>query len=132
MITSVVYHTFNCRSETHFHRLLKYDLYGISFSLLAIYLSGIYYAFWCNVVSVIKVDYLILFQLLAALSNYLTYFYAEMVCVLFDNRWRIFWRCYGYTGIFGKRFSENWNFCAMGCLWNNSNDSLDVYDGRLE
>ncbi|XP_065210008.1 progestin and adipoQ receptor family member 3-like [Planococcus citri] len=49
MITSVVYHTFNCRSETHFHRLLKYDLYGISFSLLAIYLSGIYYAFWCNV-----------------------------------------------------------------------------------
>ncbi|EEB19387.1 conserved hypothetical protein [Pediculus humanus corporis] len=49
MILSSLYHTFSCRSEKDYDYYLTYDLLGISLSLLAIYLSGIYYAFWCHV-----------------------------------------------------------------------------------
>ncbi|KAL0280919.1 UNVERIFIED_CONTAM: hypothetical protein PYX00_002071 [Menopon gallinae] len=48
MILSSLYHTFSCRSEKDYWCFLTYDLLGISLSLLAIYLSGIYYAFWCH------------------------------------------------------------------------------------
>lgn len=48
MILSTVYHTFNCRSEKAYDCFLTYDLFGIALSLLAIYVSGIYYAFWCH------------------------------------------------------------------------------------
>lgn len=48
MLLSSMYHTFSCRSERDFWSFLTYDLLGISLSLLAIYLSGIYYAFWCH------------------------------------------------------------------------------------
>ncbi|XP_018916066.1 progestin and adipoQ receptor family member 3 isoform X4 [Bemisia tabaci] len=48
MLTSSFYHIFSCRSEKHFNCFLTYDLLGIALSLLAIYMSGIYYAFWCH------------------------------------------------------------------------------------
>jgi Haemolysin-III related. len=46
-----MYHTFSCRSERAFTCFLSFDLFGIALSLLAIYMSGIYYAFWCDRVS---------------------------------------------------------------------------------
>lgn len=48
MVLSSMYHTFSCRSEQDYKCFLTYDLIGITLSLLAIYLSGIYYAFWCH------------------------------------------------------------------------------------
>lgn len=48
MALSSLYHTFSCRSERDCYTFLSYDLFGIALSLLAIYTSGIYYAFWCN------------------------------------------------------------------------------------
>ncbi|XP_044742305.1 progestin and adipoQ receptor family member 3 isoform X2 [Chrysoperla carnea] len=48
MILSAMYHTFSCKSEHDFNCLLTFDLFGIAISLLSIYVSGIYYAFWCN------------------------------------------------------------------------------------
>ncbi|KAJ8939165.1 hypothetical protein NQ314_011218 [Rhamnusium bicolor] len=48
---SSLYHTFSCRSEEDCHIFLSYDLFGIALSLLAIYTSGIYYAFWCDEVN---------------------------------------------------------------------------------
>ncbi|KAE8747781.1 hypothetical protein FOCC_FOCC005393 [Frankliniella occidentalis] len=48
MILSSLYHTFSCKSEQVYDCFLTYDLFGISLSLLAIYMSGIYYAFWCH------------------------------------------------------------------------------------
>ncbi|KAL3279387.1 hypothetical protein HHI36_016897 [Cryptolaemus montrouzieri] len=48
MSLSSIYHTFNCRSEKDCDIFLSFDLFGIALSLLAIYTSGIYYAFWCN------------------------------------------------------------------------------------
>ncbi|GJQ69626.1 hypothetical protein Trydic_g6714 [Trypoxylus dichotomus] len=48
MVLSSLYHTFSCRSENDFHSFLMFDLFGIALSLLAIYTSGIYYAFWCE------------------------------------------------------------------------------------
>lgn len=51
MVFSSMYHTFSCRSERHYECFLSFDLLGIALSLLAIYISGIYYAFWCEDVS---------------------------------------------------------------------------------
>ncbi|KAI5639891.1 hypothetical protein NE865_07620 [Phthorimaea operculella] len=48
MALSALYHTFSCRSETDYNTFLMYDLFGIALSLLAIYTSGVYYAFWCH------------------------------------------------------------------------------------
>ncbi|KAJ8674713.1 hypothetical protein QAD02_010499 [Eretmocerus hayati] len=48
MILSSVYHTFSCRSEKDYWYFLSYDLLGVALSLLAIYMSGVYYAFWCH------------------------------------------------------------------------------------
>ncbi|VVC96240.1 progestin and adipoQ receptor family member 3 [Leptidea sinapis] len=48
MASSALYHTFSCRSEHDYNTFLMYDLFGIALSLLAIYTSGVYYAFWCN------------------------------------------------------------------------------------
>jgi len=48
MAMSTGYHTFCCHSKDSYHCWLSYDLCGISFSLLAIYTTGIYYAFWCH------------------------------------------------------------------------------------
>ncbi|KAJ8911588.1 hypothetical protein NQ315_016125, partial [Exocentrus adspersus] len=48
MALSSLYHTFSCRSEEDCYTFLSYDLFGIALSLLAIYTSGIYYAFWCD------------------------------------------------------------------------------------
>jgi predicted membrane channel-forming protein YqfA (hemolysin III family) len=48
MLLSALYHTFSCRSERDCDLFLSFDLFGIALSLLAIYTSGIYYAFWCD------------------------------------------------------------------------------------
>ncbi|XP_014225082.1 progestin and adipoQ receptor family member 3 [Trichogramma pretiosum] len=48
MILSSIYHTFSCRSEKDYWYFLSYDLLGVALSLLAIYMSGVYYAFWCH------------------------------------------------------------------------------------
>ncbi|XP_012276803.1 progestin and adipoQ receptor family member 3 [Orussus abietinus] len=48
MILSSLYHTFSCRSEKDYWCYLSFDLFGIALSLLAIYMSGVYYAFWCH------------------------------------------------------------------------------------
>lgn len=53
MALSAVYHTFSCRSEKDFNCFLSLDLFGIALSLLAIYTSGIYYAFWCIQVKIV-------------------------------------------------------------------------------
>lgn len=58
MVFSSVYHTFSCRSEKHYECFLSMDLLGIALSLLAIYISGIYYAFWCDDVSASGLLYL--------------------------------------------------------------------------
>lgn len=46
-VLSTLYHTFSCRSAKDYASFLNYDLFGIALSLLAIYISGIFYAFWC-------------------------------------------------------------------------------------
>lgn len=52
MILSSAYHTFSCKSETAYSCFLSFDLCGIALSILAIYMSGVYYAFWCYSVSI--------------------------------------------------------------------------------
>lgn len=51
MALSAIYHTFCCRSEEDCLYFLSFDLFGIALSLYGIYVSGIYYAFWCEPVS---------------------------------------------------------------------------------
>lgn len=48
LLLSSIYHTFSCRSAKDYDCFLSYDLFGIALSLLAIYISGIFYAFWCH------------------------------------------------------------------------------------
>ncbi|KAF5305459.1 hypothetical protein FQA39_LY01550 [Lamprigera yunnana] len=48
MALSATYHTFSCRSENDCNYFLSLDLFGIALTLLSIYMSGIYYAFWCH------------------------------------------------------------------------------------
>jgi len=47
MILSTVFHTFGAHSEQVYDKCLYLDLCGIAVSLIATYISGIYYAFWC-------------------------------------------------------------------------------------
>ncbi|XP_076250370.1 progestin and adipoQ receptor family member 3 [Rhynchophorus ferrugineus] len=54
---SALYHTFCCRSEEDCNYFLAYDLFGIALSLYGIYVSGIYYAFWCD--NILKNFYLV-------------------------------------------------------------------------
>ncbi|CAL4088687.1 unnamed protein product, partial [Meganyctiphanes norvegica] len=65
MLLSSLYHTFNCLSEDVSCKWLSWDLFGIATSFSAIFLSGIYYGFWCN-------------QFL-----HLRYIYSGLVCGLF-------------------------------------------------
>ncbi|CAO1437908.1 unnamed protein product [Diamesa hyperborea] len=48
MCFSSLYHIFSCRSANDYDCFLTYDLLGIAISLLAIYISGIYYFFYCD------------------------------------------------------------------------------------
>ena len=48
MVLSSLYHTFACHSPKVSINCLTLDLMGITMGLLATYLSGIYYAFWCQ------------------------------------------------------------------------------------
>nr|XP_036212754.1 progestin and adipoQ receptor family member 3 isoform X1 [Bactrocera oleae]XP_036212755.1 progestin and adipoQ receptor family member 3 isoform X1 [Bactrocera oleae]XP_036212756.1 progestin and adipoQ receptor family member 3 isoform X1 [Bactrocera oleae]XP_036212757.1 progestin and adipoQ receptor family member 3 isoform X1 [Bactrocera oleae]XP_036212758.1 progestin and adipoQ receptor family member 3 isoform X1 [Bactrocera oleae]XP_036212759.1 progestin and adipoQ receptor family member 3 len=47
MLLSSIYHIFSCKSEEHYDFFLSVDFLGICLSLVAIYISGMYYAFWC-------------------------------------------------------------------------------------
>lgn len=47
MVLSSLYHTFTCHSHAWSDACMSLDLLGITLALLATYLSGIYYAFWC-------------------------------------------------------------------------------------
>jgi predicted membrane channel-forming protein YqfA (hemolysin III family) len=48
MFLSSLFHTFTCHSQHVSEKCLSLDLAGITLALLASYLSGIYYAFWCH------------------------------------------------------------------------------------
>lgn len=48
MVMSSLYHIFSCRSEEHFNCFLSFDLLGIALSMLGIYMTGVYYAYWCH------------------------------------------------------------------------------------
>ncbi|QQP38451.1 Progestin and adipoQ receptor family member 3like, partial [Caligus rogercresseyi] len=48
MILSALFHVFTCHSKSLSESCLSLDLLGISVCLLATYLSGIYYAFYCD------------------------------------------------------------------------------------
>jgi len=48
MILSVVFHTFTSHSKEASETCLLMDLAGIGASITASYISGIYYAFWCQ------------------------------------------------------------------------------------
>lgn len=48
MIMSSLFHTFTCHSHNVSQTCLSLDLGGITLALLASYLSGIHYAFWCH------------------------------------------------------------------------------------
>jgi len=48
MILSVTFHTLNAYSASVYDTCLFLDLTGIAASLMATYVSGIYYAFWCQ------------------------------------------------------------------------------------
>lgn len=53
MLCSVGYHLFSChRSERTCRRWLALDYAGISVGILGCYVPGIFYAFYCNAVSV--------------------------------------------------------------------------------
>lgn len=53
MLCSVGYHLFSChRSEKTSRRWLALDYAGISVGILGCYVPGIFYAFYCNAVSV--------------------------------------------------------------------------------
>jgi len=48
MVLSAIFHTFNSHSREASEFCLMLDLGGISCSITASYISGIYYAFWCH------------------------------------------------------------------------------------
>lgn len=57
MLCSVGYHLFSChRSEKTCRRWLALDYAGISVGILGCYVPGIFYAFYCNAVSVNILD----------------------------------------------------------------------------
>ncbi|KAK4289845.1 hypothetical protein Pmani_037218 [Petrolisthes manimaculis] len=60
MLLSSLYHTFNCHSQETYTRWLTYDIFGISTSFLAIFLSGLYYGFWCPETIGVRYIYVIL------------------------------------------------------------------------
>ncbi|CAO1423167.1 unnamed protein product [Diamesa serratosioi] len=90
MCFSSLYHIFSCRSETDYDCFLSYDLFGIAISLLAIYISGIYYFFYCDSVSfpflldlkLLQLTYVSLF-LLFCLFKVLRNVYIGAVVVIF-------------------------------------------------
>lgn len=123
MALSALYHTFSCRSKEDCYRFLTFDLLGIALSLLAIYTSGIYYAFWCDTVS-------ILFRLKRTFSPHLTSVLGFTI-VLFSNRYAYIHLCHGatITSVECKWSRENDGFCWMGSIWRNTNCSLDNKNG---
>ncbi|KAB7494511.1 Progestin and adipoQ receptor family member 3 [Armadillidium nasatum] len=48
MVFSTMYHLFNCHSFHYCQIWLSWDIFGISAAFLAVFISGIYYGFWCS------------------------------------------------------------------------------------
>lgn len=49
MVLSSLYHTFSCHaSDSFMYACLSLDILGITLGLMGTFLSGIYYAFWCD------------------------------------------------------------------------------------
>ncbi len=48
MFMSSIYHTFTAHSRTVSEKCLALDMAGITLALLATYLSGVYYSFYCQ------------------------------------------------------------------------------------
>ncbi|CAL8072943.1 unnamed protein product [Orchesella dallaii] len=92
MILSAAYHVFCCCSEKSYRQWLTADLLGVSLSLVAIYISGIYFAFSC-----------VPFWLNFYLSTVAGIFVTCLTCTFFrtsdgfSNRLFLFggWACYG-------------------------------------
>ena len=51
MLLSAGFHTFCCHSELAYQKWLALDLAGISMSLVGMYISSLYYGFFCYWVS---------------------------------------------------------------------------------
>lgn len=83
MCLSSFYHIFCCRSEKDYDCFLSYDLFGIALSLLAIYISGIYYAFWCHSVSDVPLISLKIANLVCISEQVLRNFYISTIVVIF-------------------------------------------------
>ena len=54
MVCSAGYHMFHCQSDLATRRWLSLDLAGVSVGLCGCYFPGAYYAFYCNVVSLME------------------------------------------------------------------------------
>ena len=56
MLFSTLYHAMNCCSYSACCVWLSRDILGISMAFFGIFISGIYYGFWCNEVTAFKVS----------------------------------------------------------------------------
>ncbi|XP_046463559.1 progestin and adipoQ receptor family member 3-like [Daphnia pulex] len=96
MAMSTGYHTFCCHSKDFYHCWLSYDLCGISFSLLAIYTTGIYYAFWCQneirtIYITISGTLFVVALILQTTPKFLTDDYSRTRLIFFVS-----WSCFGF------------------------------------
>ena len=57
MLLSAGFHTFCCHSEMVYRKWLALDLAGISMSLVGMYISSLYYGFYCYWVSLFTLIY---------------------------------------------------------------------------
>lgn len=124
MFLSSLYHTFNCRSEKDCDLFLAYDLFGIALSLLAIYTSGIYYAFWCNQV--------LLIIIINKWQNNKIKFLG-LTIFLFNNSYIDIYVCHdsSSTKFQCKHVRKNECFRCMGCVWSYPDSSLELSNGWL-
>ncbi|KAF5275820.1 hypothetical protein FQR65_LT04058 [Abscondita terminalis] len=92
MALSAIYHTFSCRSEHDCNYFLSLDLFGIALTLLSIYMSGIYYAFWCHQVllSFYMVTITVIFGIAMALQHPKLNINATVKMIVF-----VAWAAYG-------------------------------------
>lgn len=144
MIFSSIYHTFSCKSEKHYDCFLSVDLLGIALSLLAIYISGIYYAFWCHDVSIISIVSVqsirsfVVYKKLLLMTHFIVNVGINNVIV---GPTKCIYNCcrgnvrhsYGHTNTVFKRFVtfENCYFCRMGAVRNLAHNALGYQNGWI-
>lgn len=125
MCLSSFYHIFCCRSHNDYECFLTYDLFGIALSLLGIYISGIYYAFWCHSVRILMSDF---FKLNRINSNLILGPSKLLHC----NDCRYFYDIndYATTTIKDKGHNKNFRVCFMGGIRCDPDTSLVSRNGR--